>query len=137
MKPTIINKQTLAFAIVGVSAACVHFFAVLILVHWLHWLPLVANLLAFLIAFQVSYQGHSGWTFACQSFTKANAWWRFFLVAAASFMLNEALFALLLHMFELPYIEALVIVLIIVPPVTYVVSKLWAFKQRSMPDANH
>lgn len=130
------NKQMLIFGIVGIIAAGVHFILVILLVHWLHWLPLVANILAFLIAFQVSYQGHSLWTFSWQTFDQKTALRRFFIVAAGSFGLNEALFALLLHVFDWPYPYALILVLLVVPPLTFIVSKLWAF-QRGMHNANY
>lgn len=131
-----ISRQVIFFGVVGVLAAVVHFFAVLLLVHWLHWVPLLANILAFLIAFQVSYHGHSIWTFAQQSFDHSTSLGRFFIVAVASFALNEALFALLLYVFNWPYVEALVVVLLIVPPVTFLASKLWAF-QREVGNASH
>ena len=56
--------QGLQFVLVGGAAAATHLLAVALLVHWAGMAPLVANGLAFLVAFVVSYNGHALLTFA-------------------------------------------------------------------------
>lgn len=53
---------------------------------------------------------------------------KFFLVSGLSFCLNESLYAIFLEELHLYYSVALALVLLIVPPVTFILSKLWAFR---------
>jgi putative flippase GtrA len=55
--------QLARFGVVGVAAMTVHWLVVMVLVP-LGLLPLIANMIAFAIAFNVSYIGHRNWTFA-------------------------------------------------------------------------
>ena len=118
--------QLMRFGVVGLTAASVNFLLVVIFVETLHWRPLLANLLAFVIAYQVSFAGHNFWTFK-SNLSKKSVWCRFFLVAIISLALNEGLFYVFLHPFGLYYPIALLITLILVPPVTFVLGKYWAF----------
>ncbi|MCS6763714.1 MAG: GtrA family protein [Candidatus Protistobacter heckmanni] len=117
----------MVFAAVGAAAAAVHFLAVLLLVEFSGLPPQPANVLAFLIAFWVSYAGHSCLTFAAAGARRAQSLPRFFLVAVSSFAGNAALFALLLR-FGWDYRTALFTVLLIVAVLTYLASRLWAFR---------
>jgi putative flippase GtrA len=51
------------FGIVGVMATAVHIFVVWVLLNHTHLATLIANALAFLTAFGVSFSGHYFWTF--------------------------------------------------------------------------
>ena len=115
------------FGIVGVSAAVVNFAVVVAIVEWFGWNPLLANIVAFAIAYQVSFFGHNYWTFGRQTATSI-PWLKFLLVALASFALSESLFFVFLHFVGLYYPIALILVLIMVPPITFVLSKFWAFR---------
>ena len=118
--------QVVAFGVVGAAAALVHFLVVSLLVPvGVH--PLIANVAAFLVAFGVSYAGHSRFTFPRGSRERPRALHRFFAVAASSFVMNELLYALLLQLTRLGYREALLIVLIVVASSTFIASKYWAF----------
>ncbi|MCF6777545.1 GtrA family protein [Thiotrichales bacterium 19X7-9] len=124
----ILFKQTFKFGIVGVIAAIVHFIIVSILVHFFHWYPLLANIVAFLIAYNVSYFGHKNWTFhehGKKISHTSNI--KFFIVATLSFILNEGLYGIYL-LFIPHYQLALFLTLATVPPITFILSKLWAFK---------
>ena len=89
--------------------------------------PLVANVFAFLLAFQVSYLGHHRFTFSAAEAPVARSRRRFFLVALGSFLVNEAMYALLLRYTELDYRMALVLVLVTVAALTFVSARQWAF----------
>lgn len=119
--------QLTRFGIVGATAALVNMLVVFLLVHFLAWQPLVANILAFAIAYHVSFFGHHHWTFQRNAKAKT-AWSKFLLVAVGSFILNEGFYALFLHVLHLQYIVALLLVLVVVPPITFCLSKLWAFR---------
>jgi putative flippase GtrA len=90
--------------------------------------PLYANIFAFIAAFNVSYLGHRYWTFGKSSSRHVTAVTRFLGVAVLSFMLNEFLFFLFLRFTSLPYLFAIFIVLVIVTPITFVLSRIWAFR---------
>lgn len=119
--------QLLRFGTIGSFAALVHFSVVVTLVSLTLMHPLFANIIAFLIAFQVSYFGHKYWTFDDIAQKAKTAWLKFFTVAVLSFLLNEFLFFILLTQTQLYYPIALLIVLMIVPPFTFILSKTWAF----------
>jgi putative flippase GtrA len=120
--------QLMRFGIVGVCGAAVNFAVVVLLVHFEHFAPLDANIIAFFIAFFVSYNGHRLWTFKCKR-DKKTSMPRFFLIQGASFFLYEGLFAVFLKVFHLYYMLALLLTLMIVPPFTFLLSKVWAFSK--------
>lgn len=120
--------QLTRFGLVGVSAALVHFGVVVSLVEsrWLQ--PLVANVVAFCLAFQVSYWGHRSWTFSGTRQRHAVAFPRLLLVSGVAFVANESLFYILMTQFKLPYMLALVVVLSVLPLAVFTVNKLWVFE---------
>jgi putative flippase GtrA len=119
--------QLSRFGLVGMAALVVHWLVVVILVP-LALVPLVANMFAFLVAFQVSYFGHRRWTFAATHLPMQQTLPRFLLVALASFALNEVCYALLLYYTSLDYRVSLLLVLALVASLTFVTSKKWAFQ---------
>lgn len=125
------NKQTFwqlfRFGITGTTAALVNFFSVVLIVEYAHLQPLVANIFAFLLAFNVSYFGHRFWTFGHKSHGRESLP-KFFTISITCFFLNEGLFALLLAKTQLHYTWALIITILIVAILSFVLSKLWAFK---------
>lgn len=121
--------QLARFGVVGVAAMCVHWLVVRMLVP-AGIAPLLANVIGFGVAFNVSYFGHRNWTFASVS-AHGTTFWRFLAVALTSFALNEALYAVLLQFMD--YSLALAIVLVAVSVLTFVLSKLWAFRHSLPP----
>ena len=125
--------QLLQFALVGGAAAATHLAAVWLLVAGTGLAPLAANVLAFLVAFVVSYNGHALLTFSA---AQARGWGtvaRFFAVACLSFVVNELLYAAALRWLPWHYVLSLAAVLVIVAAGTFVLSKFWAFKPRTTP----
>ena len=127
----LLRSEIARFVIVGTSAAAVHFCCVLFQVEILHWQPLLANVLAFLVAFIVSYSGHRFWTFADITLDHAQSLPRFFLIASTSFALNEVMYYCLLKYTPLPYWLSLGIVLLLVAVLTFVSGRLWAFARQA------
>lgn len=121
-----IRHELFWFGVIGISALVTHFVLVLVLVPLgLH--PLVANVLAYLLAFQVSYWGHRLKTFNAGHLAHRQTLPRFFAVASLSFLVNEALYFLLLHYTPMDYRLALLIVLFAVAVMTFLLSRSWAF----------
>ncbi len=119
--------ELIRFACTGLAAMMVHFMMVAVLVPS-GVQPLAANCVGFLVAFQVSFLGHSRWTFRTRSGSRQ--YFRLFLVSAAGFALNESCYALLLETTPLDYRAALAAVLAGVAGGTYLTSKLWVFNNR-------
>lgn len=122
--------QLLQFVLVGGSAAATHLAVVGILVALTGMPPLWANVLGFLVAFVVSYNGHALLTFAAAQVRGWATVLRFFAVACLSFVANEILYAIALHWLHWHYFWSLAAVLVIVAVGTFVLSKFWAFKAR-------
>jgi putative flippase GtrA len=119
-------RQLARFGAVGIAAMAVHWSIVALLVP-LGSPPLLANVIAFAIAFNVSYVGHRNWTFA-DTTPHATTFRRFLGVALLSFALNEALYYLLLRQ-GIEYRIALFAVLVAVAALTFVLSRYWAFRR--------
>lgn len=127
--------QVLQFVAVGGAAAATHLAVVALLVQAAGVQPLAANVLAFLVAFVVSYNGHAWLTFSA---AQARGWAvaaRFFAVACLSFVVNEALYWICLHWLHWHYFWSLSGVLLLVAAGTFVLSKFWAF--RAAPERGH
>lgn len=121
------KRELFWFGAVGLTAMAVHLASVALVLVPLGLSPLVANVIAFLIAFQVSHAGHRRFTFSHHDAPASQSRWRFFAVACASFLVNELMYAALLRFTTLDYRVALFIVLVLVAALTYVSSRTWAF----------
>jgi putative flippase GtrA len=119
--------QLFRFGMVGLTAAAIHFCTVVLLVQNGFYAPLVANVIAFLISFQMSYWGHRLWTFSDTVTLHREAYSKLIMVQVLNLAASESLFYLFLSM-HLPYQVALLIVLSILPLCTFTVSKLWIFR---------
>lgn len=120
--------ELVRFGVVGIAAMATHWGVVALLVP-LGMQPLLANVIGFCIAFNVSFFGHHHWTFASADNQK-NTFKRFAGVAILGFITNEAMYALLLKFTQLDYRVALFIVLIAVAGMTYLLSRFWAFRSQ-------
>jgi putative flippase GtrA len=121
------------FVAVGCVAALVHLGVVVILVTRMRQLPLVANVIGWLIAFCFSFSGHWLLTFRALQAPLWRAAARFFGVSLAGFAANELAYALLLRWTGLRYDLLLALVLVAVAVMTYLLSLRWAFQGRRAP----
>jgi len=119
--------RLICFVAVGCAAALAHLGVVVVLVSRHGQLPLVANVVGWLVAFTVSFAGHWLLTFRSQQAPLWRAARRFFGVSAAGFAANELAYALLLHWSRLRYDLVLALVLVGVAVITYLLSSRWAF----------
>lgn len=120
--------QLFRFGMVGIAAAIVHFSCVTLFVELSLMKPLIANIFAYIIAFQVSYSGHRYWTFRGTVTQHRVAFPKLLLVSTLTFLANESLFYIFMSYFNLPYQIALLIVLTILPLGTFALSKFWVFR---------
>lgn len=124
--------RVLRFGIVGLTAAGVHYLVTIGLVELTGMAPQLANIGGFIVAFWVSYAGHRYWTFSDtldHDQEKRTSFFRFLSVALLGFGMNALLFHLLLTWTSIPYYIALAIVVFTVAAMTYLLSRLWAFKR--------
>lgn len=99
--------------------------------------PAWANLAGWLVAFVVSFTGHYRLTFRHMAIPWTVAARRFFLVSAAGFAVNEAAYVWLLHATALPYDLLLALILIALAFLTFVASRLWAFRHKPAHEPRH
>lgn len=123
-----LSRQVLWFIVVGCCAAATHWLVTVGVVGLAGTPPLLANVCGWLVAFTVSFSGHYFLTFRHQKAPLATAAWRFFLVSAAGFAINELAYAALLAVSTWRYDVLLAIVLVGVAGATFVASRLWAFR---------
>ena len=120
-------KQMLRFGIVGVLATFVHMVNGYLLIQaGLH--PLLANLLAFAIAFLVSFIGHLEFSFAGEDVAPSSALRKFAVVALVGFGCNEAMLITLLSQSALADTIALWVSTGFAAIVTFALSRAWAFR---------
>src|SRR5690606_15402844 len=123
-------KQIGWFIAVGCAAAATHWLAAVACVELLGMPPLAANAAGWLIAFVVSFTGHYRLTFRHLASRWTIAGRRFFLISACGFALNEAAYAWLLHVTRVRYDVLLAIILLGLAVLTFLASRLWAFRHR-------
>lgn len=131
-------RQILRFLWVGWGATITHYLTVLILVYNWDIYPELANILAFVVAFFISFMGHWRWTFREQQAEFQRALFAFALTALLMFMLNAIIFHLLLDCMGIRFEVSLLIAQGMVAVITYLVSKYWAFaRPNSMVSIKH
>ena len=112
---------------VGVLATFVHMVIGFLLIQS-NWHPLTANMLAFAIAFLVSFVGHLGFSFADQAVSAPDALWKFAVVALIGFGCNETLLAVLVSYSSFSDTIALWVSTGSAAALTFSLSKSWAFR---------
>lgn len=123
-------RQIAWFIFVGCAAAATHWLVAVLCVEFAGLAPAWANVAGWLVAFVVSFSGHYRLTFRHLTLSWIIAARRFFLVSAAGFALNEAAYVWLLHTTRLPYDLLLALILIGLAFLTFVASRLWAFRHK-------
>ena len=119
-------QSGVAFVAVGTTAALVHLLAFGLLKDKL--LPELANLLAFGLAFGVSFAGHRWLSFQDAQTSLMQSPKRFALTSLAGFASNQLLFVILYRGFGVSDWLALGLALGLAAIQTFVLSRWWAFK---------
>lgn len=132
-RPTL-TREVIGFIVIGIIGTVIHVGVGLSVNGLLKVGPLTANVIGYTSAFTFSYFGNSAATFSRPA-RDLPQFVRFMTVSLAMFGLNEAIVFAGLTYGHLPYKLALVPALSIVPVVSFLVSKVWAF-QRPFDEAN-
>jgi putative flippase GtrA len=118
------------FAIIGVLATIVHIAIVWVLIAHAGLFPIVANLLAFLVAFILSFSGHYYWTFYSRS-DRMQALRRFFVISGSAFVLNNIVLTGLLSIEIITTVMAAIYAAFLIPAFTFILSRLWVFNNKT------
>lgn len=118
------------FVATGCAAALTHWLVAVACVREASLAPLVGNLFGWLLAFGVSFLGHYHFTFRAQRGRWAAAAWRFFMVSALGFAINELAYAYFLRTTSIPYDLLLAMILIAMAILTFILGRFWAFRRR-------
>ena len=132
-RPTL-KREVVGFLVVGGIATVIHVGAALGVNSLLKVGPLTSNVIGYTCAFTFSYFGNSTATFA-RSALSLRQFGRFMTVSLAMFGLNQAIVTAGVTLAHLPLRMALIPALAIVPVVSFLISKVWAF-QRPFDQAN-
>lgn len=122
-------RQVTAFIIVGVSATVTHFTVGLVVFYVLplNLSALWTNFIAFCIAFLVTYFGNALFVFPETRLGPAS-FMRFLSVSLVSLGLNQIIVYVLVERFTVPYWQALIVVLMVIPPATFFGMKYWGVR---------
>jgi putative flippase GtrA len=114
------------FAVVGAAATLVHLIVALTASGLWGFPPLTANIVGYLAAVSVSYLGNAVLTFRRPTRDAAQLL-RFVVVSVAGLALNQATVYLLVERAGWPFHLALGPVIVLVPSLSFLLSKFWAF----------
>ncbi|MFV3413762.1 GtrA family protein [Pseudomonas nitroreducens] len=117
------------FGVVGICATALHIGVVWSLITHTAMPALLANLIAFLCAFGLSFTGNYIWTFSTPG-SPGQAMRRFFLISLSAFLINSTLLAAILASGWLSPRLAAVASAAVVPGITFLASRLWGFQRR-------
>lgn len=117
---------------VGILATAVHVAVAYFTGTFGDFPPQLANLFGFLVAFMVSYFGHLHYTFQPQA-SSDRYFRRFLILSGLSFLTSSSVVFFLTHTVGLNFVWAMVGVAVIVPGVSFLAAKFWAFTE-AVPD---
>ncbi|MEQ1064864.1 GtrA family protein [Acinetobacter sp. XH1741] len=119
--------QLMRFTTTGAAAALTHY-SVVMLLFQKHVALQYANLLAFLVAYWVSYFGHRIFTFKAQHLDHRQTLPKFTLVAGLGFLFNESFLLLSNLYFNVPVSTLVCIAIVLTSVLTFLLNRFFAFQ---------
>ena len=116
------------FGLVGLLATVVHIAIVWVLLALTNITPVLANTLAFMVAFSISFVGNYLWTFRSPG-SPRRAILRFFVIAASAFIANTLVLAFLVGKGWFSPVVSAILSASLVPAVSFFASRLWGFER--------
>jgi putative flippase GtrA len=123
-------QQVPLFAIVGVAATLTHVIAALAARELADLSPMGANFVGYLCAVGVSYLGNARFTFR-RAVLHGPQFARFVVVSLVGLALTQGLTWLLVAQLGWSFSAGLAVVAVAVPALSFVLQRLWAFRQTS------
>ena len=124
-------QQVFKFGVVGITASMIHVCVFLLSIEIFHLQPLLANFVAFCVALPSAFLGHYYWTFAkgrnLEFKVLYTYFFRYFCTALLSFSLNSLVVVIIVDTMHMSHLYAGLLMISVVPAVTFSVSKFWAF----------
>jgi putative flippase GtrA len=125
----VLARQGFAFILVGAIATAVHVVTALAAHHLGGIEPLPANFIGYVCAVGVSYLGNARFTFGRPAL-HGGRFVRFAVISASGLAANQAITWLLVGRLGLPFWAGLAVVVVVVPALSFVAARLWAFRTR-------
>jgi putative flippase GtrA len=119
-------RSIFSFFVIGGMAALVHIGLAVGLIECCDFSVLLANLIAFLFAVNISFWGHYNWTFPSGVCIK-RAYVRFLKIASCAFIVCNVLLVFLVDINLLNNLTAIVLANLITPVVSFIINKMWSF----------
>lgn len=116
------------FGIIGVLAALTHYAIVILLFEYWHVNLALANLLAFTIAFWVSFFGHHHFTFQVGQISYKKTLPKFVIVAVLGFVFNETCLLTFHSLFQVSVSILVVIAIFLTAIFTFLLNRFFAFQ---------
>ncbi|MEJ2613018.1 MAG: GtrA family protein [Candidatus Thiodiazotropha sp.] len=118
------------FGLVGIFATAVHITIVWLVLTQTGLTPILANTLAFTIAFGISFLGNYVWTFRSPG-SPRRAMFRFFLISVSAFSANTLMLSFLVQGGWFPPVVSAIISASVVPVISFTASRFWGFKDHA------
>jgi putative flippase GtrA len=122
--------QILRFGIVGIGATLIHVIAAYIANKNFQFGPFSSNLFGYGCAVLASYLGHHQYTFEMSGNHHSHIP-KFLFASALCLVVSNAIVAVSALSLELDYVYALLGIFIVVPPSSFIISRLWVFQNIS------
>jgi putative flippase GtrA len=126
-------RRFLLYVVAGVAATATHYAVMIALVQWAKWPEVIATCVGFAAGACVKYPLNYWGVFASRQ-RHSVAMTRFVLALAVSFVLNAALFAILLRALDVHYMVSQVLTTGVVLFVNYLLARYWIFHGRAGHD---
>ncbi len=123
----ILIKQLSRFTCVGVVATALHVSVAVLCVSRLAFEPLVANMLGFLVAAVWSFTGNWAWTFE-KAVGASESGKRYAVLTASCFAISQLIVFVTVVQLEMPMWLAMIPIVLLVPGLSFVGSKLHVFR---------
>ena len=122
--------QGLLFALIGLAATAVHVAVAFAVRDAIDATALQANFAGYCAAVGVSYFGNARWTFRRDAW-RAAQFVRFLVLSLSGLIANQAITYVLVERLGWPFWSGLVVVVIVVPILSFLAARLWAFREPS------
>ena len=123
------SRRILLYVAAGFAATGTHYAVMIALVRWANWPEVLATCAGFVAGACVKYPLNYWGVFASRQ-RHGVAVTRFVIALVASFALNAAIFAILLHALDVHYMVSQVLTTGIVLFVNYLLARYWIFHRR-------